>query len=201
MDARVEGCVPVSKYDSCVDYETFLKLLTWFYFDVKDLYYSDEIRRKHTLKIYLSYSACVLIMAINGLRIREALRASQHFYETGERVFYIRALKGGDVRKVFIPEFIDRSDLEYIYIKLRRTGEDNVRRRVENWVRGMFNINLHGVRYAFIRHYYDVFGKEALANALGLRDSDNIKRYYLRGFEEFKALLEIARSGGVSGVW
>jgi hypothetical protein len=46
----------------------------------------------------------------------------------------------------------------------------------------VFRVNPHSLRYAFIR-YHILTGKtpEEIARALGLREKDNIKKYYLRG--------------------
>jgi len=70
--------------------------------------------------VWSSYLALTLITLINGLRVREALRAIARFYETGDRRITIEATKGGNKRLVIIPDFITREDLEYLYKKLIR---------------------------------------------------------------------------------
>jgi hypothetical protein len=123
-----------------------------------------------------------IIILANGLRIREALRAARIFYEYGERRFTIKAEKGGDIRSIVIPEFLEREDLEHIYKELIKHGEDKVTPRVEMWLYNVFRVNPHSLRYAYIRQLaLGGSSIEQLARALGLRKSKNIKTYYLRG--------------------
>jgi hypothetical protein len=121
-------------------------------------------------------------MLINGLRVREALRAIARFYEKGERRITIEAVKRGDRRIVVIPNFIQREDLEHLYKMLIKTGEENTRKRVSDFLRRVFKVTPHSLRYAFIR-YHTLTGKtpKEIAKGLGLRDRETIKRYYLRG--------------------
>jgi hypothetical protein len=135
-----------------------------------------------TFKVWSSYLALVLIIMVNGLRVREALRVAKRFYETGDRRIVETAVKKGDRRLAIIPDFIQREDLEHIYKRLVKAGEDRVRKSFLVWLIGVFKVNPHSLRYAFIR-YHTLTGKtpEQIAKALGLREKDNIKRYYLRG--------------------
>jgi predicted NUDIX family phosphoesterase len=155
--------------------------------DVVLAFYNKVVElREHssllTFKIWSSYLALTLIMLVNGLRVREALRAAKRFYETGERKLIMKAEKGGDTRNVIIADFIQREDLEHAYKRLVKAGEQRLRKSFLVWLKGVFRVNPHSLRYAFIR-YHILTGKtpEEIARALGLREKDNIKKYYLRG--------------------
>jgi len=52
------------------------------------------------------------------------------------------------------------------------------------WLEGVFRVNPHSIRYAFIR-YHTLTGKtqEEIARGLGLREARSVKRYYLRGLQ------------------
>jgi hypothetical protein len=172
-------CQQASRADKCIDYEAFMEIALALYNKVTELRQQSSLR---TFKVWSSYLALTIITLVNGLRVREALRAAKKFYETGERRLIIQAEKGGDTRLAVIPDFIQREDLEHIYKMLIKTGEENTRKRVSNWLRRVFKVTPHSLRYAFIR-YHTLVGrnKEAIARALGLRDSRIVKRYYLRG--------------------
>jgi hypothetical protein len=137
-----------------------------------------------TLKVWSSYLALTLVILINGLRVREALRVARRFYETGDRRITIEAVKRGDRRIAIIPDFITRDDLEHLYKRLIRAGEDRVRKSFLAWLKGVFRVNPHSIRYAFIR-YQTLTGRtpQEIARALGLRDRKSVKRYYLRGLQ------------------
>jgi hypothetical protein len=176
---RLPYCEQASRADRCIDYEAFLDVVLQFYNKVVELRQQSSLL---TFRIWSSYLALTLIMLINGLRVREALRAIARFYETGDRRITINAVKRGDRRIVIIPDFISREDLEYIYKRLVKAGEDKVRKSVLVWLKEVFRVNPHSIRYAFIR-YHTLTGRtqEEIARALGLREKDNVKRYYLRG--------------------
>jgi integrase len=192
---KMEECEEASLFDKCLDYGKFVEVVTELYNKVIEL--REQYRRK-TLDVWSSYLALTLIMLSNGLRIREAIRASMKFYETGGREFTIKAEKGGDVRIVKIPEFIEREDLSYIYKETVKHGEKKVKDRVEAWLKEVFGVNPHSIRYAFIR--YNVLGGkplEAVARALGLKKVKNITEYYLRGIQLEG---EGEEGGGVGGL-
>jgi hypothetical protein len=116
--------------------------------------------------------------------VREAIRAARIFYEYGDRRFTIKAEKGGDIRSVVIPSFIEREDLEHIYKELIKHGEDKVIPRIEMWIHNVFKVNPHSLRYAYIRQLaLGGSSLEQIAKALGLREGRNVKRYYLRGLQ------------------
>jgi hypothetical protein len=83
---------------------------------------------------------------------------------------------------------------------LVRTGEENTRKRVLDWLTRVFRVNPHSLRYAFIR-YHTLTGKtpEEIARALGLRAKRNVKRYYLRGIS-LEGEEEVVEGGGVGGL-
>jgi hypothetical protein len=172
-------CEEASRADRCVDYEAFMDVVLAFYNKVVELREHSSLL---TFKVWSSYLALVLIIMVNGLRVREAIKATRIFYETGDRRITINAVKRGDKRLVIIPEFMEREDLEHLYKMLIKTGEENTKRRVSDFIRRVFRVNPHSLRYAFIR-YHILTGKtpEEIARALGLREKDNIKKYYLRG--------------------
>jgi integrase len=176
---RLPNCEEASLFDRCIDYEKFTSIVLELFNDVVEARQRSKLK---TFKGWSSYLALVLIILVNGLRIREALRAAIKFYEYGDRRFTIQAEKGGDTRLIVIPEFIERQDLEYIYKELVKHGEDKVMARVEMWIYRVFGVNPHSLRYAFIR-YHTLTGRspEEVAVALGLRKPRNIKTYYLRG--------------------
>jgi len=178
---KMPYCEEVSRADKCLDYEAFMEVVLQFYNKVVELRQQSNIL---TFKIWSSYLALTLIMLINGLRVREALRATRIFYEKGDRRITIEAVKRGDRRIAIIPDFITREDLEYIYKRLIKAGEDRVRKSVLVWLKEVFRVNPHSIRYAFIR-YYTLTGRtqEEIARALGLREARSVKRYYLRGIE------------------
>jgi hypothetical protein len=172
-------CEQASRADRCVDYEDFMDVVLAFYNKVVEL---REHSNLLTFKIWSSYLALTLIILMNGLRVREALRSIIRFYETGDRRIEINAVKRGDKRLVIIADFITREHLEHTYKKLIRLGQERVRKSFLVWLKGVFRVNPHSLRYAFIR-YHILTGKtpEEIARALGLREKDNIKKYYLRG--------------------
>ncbi len=174
-------CEQASRSDKCLDYEAFMEVVLQFYNKVVEL---REHSSSLTLRIWSSYLALVLIIMVNGLRVREALRAIARFYETGDRRITIKAVKNGDKRLAIIPDFISREDLEYLYKRLVKAGEDKVRKSFLEWLKAVFQVNPHSLRYAFIR-YHTLTGKtpEEIARGLGLRDKKTIKRYYLRGIQ------------------
>lgn len=176
---RLPYCEEASRADKCLDYEAFMEVVLRFYNKVVELRQQSNIL---TLKVWSSYLALTLIMLVNGLRVREALRATRIFYETKERRITIEAVKRGDTRLVIIPDFITREDLEYIYTKLVKAGENRVRKSFLAWLKGVFRVNPHSIRYAFIR-YHTLTGRtpQEIARGLGLRDRKSVKRYYLRG--------------------
>jgi hypothetical protein len=187
-----EDCEEASSFDRCLDYEKFTLAVTELFNKVVEL---KEQHKSKTLEVWSSYLALTIIMLANGLRIREALRAVTKFYETGERVLEIKAEKGGDYRSVVIPGFVEREDVEYIYRETIKHGEKKVKDRVEAWLKEVFGVNPHSIRYAFIRHL-TLKGKplEAVARALGLRQRRVIKEYYLRGLPQLE---EVVEGGGV----
>jgi CRISPR/Cas system CMR-associated protein Cmr5 small subunit len=176
---RLPNCEEASRADKCLDYEAFMEVALKFYNKVVELRQQSTIR---TFKVWSSYLALTLIILVNGLRVREALRVAKKFYETNERRLSIQAEKGGDIRNVIIPEFIEREDLEYLYRKMIKTGEENTKRKVSDFLRNVFKVTPHSLRYAFIR-YHVLTGKtqEEIARALGLKCRRVIKEYYLRG--------------------
>jgi len=191
---KIDNCEEASLFDRCLDYDKFTEAVTELYNKVVEL--KEQYRRK-TLEVWSSYLALTLLMLANGLRIREALRAVIKFYETGERKLVIKAEKGGDVRIVKIPEFIEREDVEYVYKELIRHGEKRVKDRVEFWLSSVFGVNPHSIRYSYIR-YHVLGGKpiEAIARALGLKKVRNITEYYLRGIQ-LEGEEEVVEGGGV----
>jgi hypothetical protein len=178
---KMEGCKETSRMDKCLDFEAFTKAVTELFNTVIGL---RERSEKKTFEIWSSYLALTIVMLANGLRIREALRAAKRFYEYGERRFTIRAEKGGDNRLVIIPSFIEREDLSYVYKEVVKYGEKNVKDQIEKWLKRVFGVNPHSIRYAYIR-YHSLGGSsiEQIAAALGLRERRNVKRYYLRGLK------------------
>jgi hypothetical protein len=175
---KMEGCKEASRMDKCLDFEAFTKTVTELFNTVIGL---RERSKKKTFEIWSSYLGVTIIILANGLRIREAIRAAVKFYETGERRFTIKAEKGGDNRLVVIPSFIEREDLSYIYKEVVKYGEKNVKDQVEKWLKRVFGVNPHSIRYAYIRYHRG--REEDVARALGLRDRRNIERYYLRGLK------------------
>jgi integrase len=178
---RLQECEEASSFDRCIDYEKFTRVVLELFNEVVELRARSKLK---TFKLWSSYLALILIILANGLRIREALRAARIFYEYGDRRFTIRAEKGGDIRTVIIPSFIEREDLEHLYKELIKHGEDKVTPRVEMWLYNVFRVNPHSLRYAYIRQLaLGGSSIEQLARALGLRDRKNVKRYYLRGLK------------------
>jgi integrase len=177
---RAPGCEEASSFDKCLDYEKFAYAITELFNEVVE--HRERGERRKTLEVWSSYLALTLIMLVNGLRIGEALRAVARFYETGERRVRIRAEKGGDTRVAVIPGFVEREDVERVYKELVRRGEDAMTWRVDKWLRNVFGVNPHSIRYAFIR-YHASTGRtpEEVARALGLREAGTVKKYYLRG--------------------
>jgi integrase len=189
---KMEECEEASNFDRCLDYDKFTEVVTELFNKVIEL----KQHRGKTLEVWSSYLALVLIMLANGLRIREALRAIIKFYELGERRIIIKAEKGGDYRTVVIPEFVEREDVEYVYRETIRHGEKKVKDRVEAWLKEVFGVNPHSIRYAFIRHLtQEGIPDEAVARALGLRQPRVIKEYYLRGLQLEGE--EVVEGGGV----
>jgi integrase len=172
-------CEEASRADKCIDYEAFTEVALQFYNKVVELRARSSLL---TFKVWSSYLALTLIILINGLRVREALRVAKRFYETGDRKITIEAVKRGNKRIVIIPDFITREDLEHLYKMLIKTGEENTRLRVSDFLRRAFKVNPHSLRYSFIR-YHTLTGKtpEEIARGLGLREKRSVKRYYLRG--------------------
>jgi hypothetical protein len=176
---RLPYCEEASRADKCLDYDSFMEVALAFYNKAAELRQQSSIR---TFRVWSSYLALTIIMLVNGLRVREGLRVAKKFYETGERKLIIQAEKGGDTRTAIIPEFISREDLEYLYTRLVKSGEENTRTKVSDFLRNVFKVTPHSLRYAFIR-YHTLTGKtpEQIARALGLREAKSVKRYYLRG--------------------
>jgi hypothetical protein len=176
---RLQECEEASRADKCLDYDAFLEVVLQFYNKVVELRQQSTLL---TFKVWSSYLGLALIMLINGLRVREALRVAKIFYEKGDRRITIEAVKRGDRRIAIIPDFMTRDDLEHLYKRLIRAGEDRVRKSVLAWLKEVFGVNPHSIRYAFIR-YHTLTGKtqEEIARGLGLRDRKSVKRYYLRG--------------------
>ena len=191
---RMEECEDASLFDKCIDYVKFVEVITELFNKVIEL--KERGERGKTLEVWSSYLALTLIMLANGLRIREAIRASMKFYETGERRLIIKAEKRGDYRSVVIPEFITREDVEHIYKEFIKHGEKKMKDRVEFWLSSVFGVNPHSIRYAFIR-YHSLGGKpvEMIARALGLKKVRNIEEYYLRGIQLEGE--EVVEGGGV----
>jgi hypothetical protein len=178
---RLQDCEEVSSFDKCLDYEKFTRVVLELFNEV------IELRQHSRLKTFIkwsSYLGVIIIILSNGLRIREAIRAAKRFYEYGERRFSIQAEKGGDIRSVVIPSFIEREDLEHLYKELIKYGEDLIVWRIEKWLINIFGVNPHSIRYSYIR-YHSLGGSsiEQIAAALGLREGRNVKRYYLRGLK------------------
>jgi integrase len=176
---RLQECEEASLFDRCIDYEKFTSIALELFNEVIELRQRSSLK---TFRLWSSYLALAILILVNGLRIREALRAAVKFYEYGDRRFSIKAEKGGDNRNVIIPNFIEREDLEHLYKELIKHGEDKVMARVEMWLKSMFKVNTHSLRYAFIR-YHTITGKspKEIARALGLKHRRVIKEYYLRG--------------------
>ena len=176
---KLPYCEEASRMDRCVDYEAFMEVALLFYDKATEL---KQYTNLHTPKVWSSYLALVLIIMVNGLRIKEALRAARIFYEKGDRRITIEAEKNGDRRVVIIPGFVERQDIEHLYKMLIKTGEENTRLRVADFTRRVFGVTPHSLRYAFIR-YHVLTGKtpEEIARGLGLREARTVKRYYLRG--------------------
>jgi hypothetical protein len=172
-------CEEASRSDKCLDYEAFMEVVLQLYNRVVELRQQSSLT---TLKRWSSYLALTIIVLINGLRVREALRAAKRFYETGDRKLVIAAAKRGDKRLVIIPDFTAREDLDYLYKRLIKAGEDRVRKSYLEWLKAVFRVNPHSMRYAFIR-YHTLTGKtqEEIARGLGVAETRTIKRYYLRG--------------------
>jgi len=192
---RLQDCEEASLFDKCVDYEKFTRVVLELFNDVVEARQRSKLK---TFKLWSSYLGVTIIILANGLRIREALRAARIFYEYGDRRFTVKAEKGGDIRSVVIPEFLEREDLEHIYKELIKHGEDKVMARVEMWLYSIFKVNPHSLRYAYIRQLaLGGSSIEQIAAALGLRKSKNIKTYYLRGL---KLNNEGEGNGGASGV-
>jgi 16S rRNA G1207 methylase RsmC len=65
---------------------------------------------------------------------------------------------------------------------LVKAGEERVRKSFLKWLKAVFKINPHSLRYSFIR-YHTLTGRtpQEIARALGLMETKTIKRYYLRG--------------------
>jgi hypothetical protein len=178
---RLQDCEEASLFDKCIDYEKFTRVVLELFNEVVEARQRSKLK---TFKVWSSYLGVTIIILANGLRIREALRAARIFYEYGERRFNIKAEKGGDIRSVVIPSFIEREDLEHIYKELIKHGEDKVTPRVEMWLYNIFKVNAHSLRYAYIRHLtLGGSSVEQIAAALGLREGRNVKRYYLRGLK------------------
>jgi hypothetical protein len=178
---RLQDCEEASLHDKCLDYEKFTRIVLELFNEV------IELRQRSKLKTFIkwsSYLGVTIIILSNGLRVREALRAAKRFYEYGDRRFTIKAEKGGDIRNVIIPSFLEREDLEHIYKELIKYGEDLIVWRIEKWLANIFGVNPHSLRYSYIR-YHSLGGRsiEQLARALGLRKPSNIKTYYLRGLK------------------
>jgi len=191
---RLQDCEEASLFDKCVDYEKFTRVVLELFNEVVEARQRSKLK---TFKLWSSYLSITIIILANGLRVREALRAAVKFYETGERRIVMKAEKGGDIRSVVIPEFLEREDLEHIYKELIKHGEDKVTPRVEMWLYSIFKVNPHSLRYAYIRQLaLGGSSIEQLARALGLREPRNIKRYYLRGLQ---LQGEGEGNGGVSG--
>jgi hypothetical protein len=72
--------------------------------------------------------------------------------------------------------------LEYVYKRLIRLGEERVRKSFLVWLKAVFQINPHSIRYSFIR-YHTLTGRtpQEIAKAIGITQANTIKRYYLRG--------------------
>ena len=134
---RLQNCEEASRMDKCIDYEAFMEVAVAFYNKVVELRKESSLL---TFKVWSSYLALVLIIMVNGLRVREALRAIAEFYEKGDRRITINTEKRGDRRIAIIPDFIEREDLEHIYKMLVKTGEENTRLRVADFTRRVFGV-------------------------------------------------------------
>jgi hypothetical protein len=178
---RLPFCEEASRADKCIDYEAFMEVALAFYSKAVELRQQSSLK---TFKVWSSYLGVTIIILVNGLRVREALRVAKKFYETGDRKITVKAEKGGDTRLVVIPDFITREDLEYLYTRLVKTGEETTRKKVSDFLRNVFRVTPHSLRYAFIR-YHTMTGRspEEIARALGLKHRRVIKEYYLRGLQ------------------
>jgi len=180
---RRVDCEPASSIDTCTDFEILLEILVQFYNKVKELSYSKDVKYKKLLKKYLAYIAILIIIAVNGLRAREALKVAKAFYETGERVLKLKAMKSGNTRLAIIPDFIEPRDIEYVYSRLQRVGEVKVRQRLDEFAKGMFGTTLHGIRYSFVRYLRERgVSVEDIATTLGHKEARTVVRWYLRTY-------------------
>jgi integrase len=141
-----------------------------------------EWARKELLRIYgrvegkeKVYAAALLIQLVNGLRVREALRALQYFLETRERSFYLEPGKRGSPRPVRIPSTI-RYREEWKWI-LQVPG-DKARKRLHYYSRKWLNTNTHSLRYALVGYLAKKgVAAQIIAKITGHKKLDRILQY------------------------
>jgi len=89
----------------------------------------------------------LILQLVNGMRISEAIECYYRFLEEGKRELMIKAGKSDRYRLCVIPPAIDSVD-----VKLTRGLPRPTPSLVWDFARVHFNINTHGLRYAFINH-------------------------------------------------
>ena len=163
-------------WDYSVDFLEAKKVLTEMYKEAYDKNLTEtEV-----------YTAILLIQLMNGMRIREAVRAFKTFLEGKEREFYIQAQKGGNQRYVVIPDII-KPKPAYSFVM---TIDDKVLRdRVRMFAKNKLGINTHSLRYALISHLAKRGTSPAvIAKITGHKKLDRIIQY-----TESKEAIDILR--------
>ena len=152
-------------WDYSVDFLEAKKVLTSAYKQLFDL----------NLMPHEAYVAILLIQLLNGARIKEAIRAFKTFVETGQKEFYLKAEKHGNVRVFVIPPVV-RNRLSYKSVLT--IADDKLGARIRMFALKYLKCNTHSLRYALISH----LAKEAvdpaiIAKITGHQDLERIVQY------------------------
>ena len=132
------------------------------------------------------YTAILLIQLINGMRVREAIRAFKTFLETKEREFQLQAQKHGNPRHVVIPDVIRYKETYRFVLDI---DDEKLRHRVKQFAKRKLGINTHSLRYALISYLAkNGIAPSIIAKITGHKRLDRIVTY-----TESKEALEILR--------
>ena len=141
-----------------------------------------EKARKKLEKIYREasgkekvYAATLLIQLVNGLRVREAWRALQHYLRTREREFYLEPGKHGAPRPVKIPRII-RYYEQWKWVL--SVDPVKARKRLYYYARKWLRTNTHSLRYALVGYLARRgVSPQVIAKITGHKKLDRILQY------------------------
>ncbi|NPA98349.1 MAG: integrase [Crenarchaeota archaeon] len=148
-------------WDEGLDFEWARKRLLWIYSGVEG---KEKV-----------YAAALLVQLVNGLRVREAWKALQHFLETREREFYLEPGKQGAPRPVRIPGVIRyREEWKWIL----QVPPEKARKRLHYYARKYLGTNTHSLRYALVGYLARRgVAAQLIAKITGHKKLDRILQY------------------------